>query len=278
MWKDKTLLVTGGTGSFGQAFIREALKTEVRSIRIFSRGEYLQAEMKREFNDDRLRFLIGDIRDKERLCRAMNYVDYVVHCAALKRVEVCEYNPIEAHKTNVDGSENLVNAAIDNHVEKVLAVSSDKAVHPINVYGTTKQMMERLIIGGNIYGDTKFSCIRSGNFVSSRGNVFETWQKEIEVTNSVTVTDENMVRYWIGLDILVRIALQWLEKMAGGEIFIPKMERVVLKNLIPPDVTVNHTGARLGEKLTELLFNEGEIPEDCGDYWTVRVHQAGGNL
>lgn len=274
----KTILVTGGTGSLGQAFVAEALKEKPRQIRVYSRGEYAQAEMKRRYNDDRLRFLIGDVRDKDRLYRACNNVDIVVHAAALKRVEICEYNPSEAHKTNVDGSENVVNAAIDNHVEKVLAISSDKAVHPISVYGVTKQHMEKIIIGGNIYGDTKFSCIRSGNFNNSKGNVIQTWQKQLEEKGEIEVTDMEMSRFWIGLNEVAQFVVECLGMMQGSEIFVPKMPRVELRNIMEKfdSAVVKIIGKRPGEKLHELLFNEGESPEEYEHYWVVRPPQARG--
>jgi len=270
---DSVILVTGGTGSLGTEFTKQVLKKNPKSIRIYSRGEYLQSEMQRIFNDNRLRFLIGDVRDKERLSRAMNGVDFVVHTAALKRVEVCEYNPMEAHKTNVDGSENVVNCAIDNKVKKVLAISSDKAVHPINVYGVTKQHMEKIILGGNIYGNTKFSCIRSGNFEVSRGNVFDLWRHQLENENEITITDIEMSRYWITLEGIAKFVIQSLEIMKGGEIFVPKMSRVELKDILAtfnPDVKIKVIGKRPGEKLTELLFNEGEEPIEYEDYFMVK--------
>lgn len=278
--KGKVLLVSGGTGSFGQAFIKKALLLNPKAIRIFSRGEYAQAEMRDRFKDDRLRFLIGDIRDKERLNRAMNGVDYVVHSAALKRVEICEYNPSEAHKTNVDGSENVVDAAIDNKVDKVLALSSDKAVHPINVYGVTKQHMEKIILGGNIYGDTKFSCIRSGNFQISKGNVIELWRRQLEEGKELEVTDIDMTRYWISLDEITDFALKCLSIMEGGEIFIPKMEQQELKDIIntlQKGARIKIIGKRPGEKLNELLFNEGEIPIEYDDYYLVKPERGAGN-
>jgi len=271
----KTLLITGGTGSLGQSFTKEALKCNPKSIRIFSRGEYAQSEMQRQFNDSRLRFLIGDVRDKDRLYRACNNVDIIVHTAALKRVEVCEYNPMEAHKTNVDGSENVVDAAIDNSVDKVLAISSDKAVHPINVYGVTKQHMEKIIIGGNIYGDTRFSCIRSGNFQVSKGNVIELWQDQLSQGREITVTDIEMSRYWISLEEVARFIVMCLTIMEGGEIFIPKMTRIELKdviNTLNPEARIKIIGKRPGEKLTELLFNEGEIPEEQEKYFVVKKY------
>lgn len=279
MFDEKIVLISGGTGTFGQAFVTELLKTEVKRIRIYSRGEYLQAEMRRKFPDERLRFMIGDVRDKERLDRAMSHTDIVVHAAALKRIENCEYNPMEAHKTNVDGTENVVNCAIDRHVEKVLAISSDKAVHPINVYGVTKQHMEKIIIGGNISQEAMFSCIRSGNFTYSKGNVLQLWDKEMRETGELTVTNKVMSRYWITLEDIAKFAVKCLNIMEGNEIFIPKMTQVELAQIIEelyPDAKLNIIGNRPGEKLTELLFNEGEEPEDCGDYWVIKIKQAGG--
>jgi len=278
--KGKTIMVTGGTGSLGQAFIKEALNFGPASIRVYSRGEYPQAEMRQRFDDPRLRFLIGDVRDKDRLYRAMQGVDIVVHTAALKRVEICEYNPTEAHKTNVDGSENVVDVAIDRGVDKVLAISSDKAVHPINVYGVTKQHMEKIVIGGNIYGDTKFSCTRSGNFNVSKGNVMEIWRQQLENSSEITVTDKEMTRYWIGLDDMVVFVLQCLCTMQGGEIFIPKMDERELQdiiNLLGTNPKIRVIGRQPGEKLHELLFNEGEEPIEFSNYYLVKPPQAGGN-
>lgn len=277
----KVILITGGTGTLGKAVTRELLKYDPLKIRIFSRGEYLQSEMHRELHDPRLRFLIGDVRDKERLSRAMNGVDYVIHTAAMKRVESCEYNPMEAHRTNVDGAENIVNCALDNGVEKVLAISSDKAVNPINVYGATKKLAEKIILGGNIYskGRPLYSIIRSGNFTESRGNVKELWKKQAK-TGTITVTDLTMTRYWIKLEDVARFTVETLQRMEGNEIFIPKMKEESVAEAIKRDYPECKTvviGKRPGERLHEPLFSEDEEPIDMGDYWLIKVKQAGGN-
>ncbi len=271
--KDKVILITGGTGSLGQQLVNDILPLNPKVIRIYSRGEWAQAEMSRQFNNTLLRFLIGDVRDKDRLSRAMNGVDIVIHTAALKRVEICEFNPIEAKKTNVDGSENVVEAAIDNKVEKVLAISSDKAVHPINVYGATKLQMEKLMIGGNLYGKTKFSCIRSGNFEVSKGNVLEIWRRQLEESNEIMVTAEDMTRYWISLEEVSQFIIKCSGIMEGGEIFIPKMRQTELKDIINifcPNAKIKVIGQRQGEKLHELLFAEGEHPIEKEDYYLIK--------
>ena len=192
---DKTILVTGGTGSFGQKFVEMVLLNHnPKAIRIFSRGEFLQWEMQKKFNDERLRFFIGDVRDKDRLSRAMNGVDIVIHAAALKHVPIAEFNPIEAIRTNVDGTANVVDAAIDNNVEKVLLISSDKAVNPVNLYGATKLCAEKLFIQANAYvGDrkTRFSCVRYVNVLGTRGSIVPLFLEQ-KKSGTVTVTDEKM--------------------------------------------------------------------------------------
>ncbi len=258
---EAVILVTGGTGSFGQAFVKEALKHDCKAIRVFSRGEYLQAQMRDTFNDSRLRFFIGDIRDKERLARAMTGVTVVVHAAALKRVEVCEGNPQEAYLTNVVGTANVVNAAIDAKVHRVLAITSDKAVEPINLYGATRLMTEKLILGGNIYGDTKFSCIRSGNFRTSRGNVIELWDRQMNA-GCISITDCNMARYWIETSEIARFAYRCLGLMEGGEIFIPKMkEETIMATALShcgSNVAISEIGTRNGEKLKEKFDSDSD--------------------
>ena len=207
----KVVLITGGTGSFGKKFTEIVLREhDPKAVRIFSRGEFLQLQMRQQFNDDpRLRFFIGDVRDRDRLYRAMDGVDMVVHAAALKQVPVCEYNPIEAVKTNIDGAVNVINAAIDNGVEKVMAISTDKAVHPVNLYGATKLVAEKLFIQGNAYTGgrrTKFSMVRYGNVVGSRGSVVPLFLEQRR-TGKVTITDERMTRFWITLEQGVRFVI-----------------------------------------------------------------------
>lgn len=264
MFEEKVILVTGGTGSFGKKFT-EILTTEYnpKNLRIFSRGELLQMEMHNAFKDNRLRFLIGDVRDENRLSRAMNGVDIVIHAAALKQVPTCEYNPIEAVQTNIGGSVNVIDAAIDNSVEKVLAISTDKAVHPVNLYGATKMVAEKMFIQANTYSGlrkTKFSVVRYGNVIGSRGSVIPLFKEQAKM-GAITITDERMTRFWITLDQGVRFVIESLEMMKGGEIFVPKipsMRITDLANVAAPGAKVEQIGIRPGEKLHEVLLTEDE--------------------
>lgn len=260
----KVILVTGGTGSFGKKFTEIILnKYSPKAVRIFSRGEKKQMDMHSEFKDDRLRFLIGDVRDKDRLYRAMNGVDIVVHAAALKQVPTCEYNPIEAIRTNVDGTINVIDAAIDNDVGKVIMISTDKAVHPVNLYGATKMTAEKLITQANAYAGgnkTKFSCVRYGNVIGSRGSVIPLFLEQ-KKTGLLTVTDESMTRFWITRDQGVKLVIDSLEKMNGGEIFIPEIPSMTVSDLadaLAPDVKRKVIGIRPGEKIHEILLTEDE--------------------
>jgi UDP-N-acetylglucosamine 4,6-dehydratase len=261
----KTVLLTGGTGSFGQRFTAIALKEQnPRAIRVFSRGELLQHEMRLKFNDDaRLRFLIGDVRDRNRLYRAMSGVDIVVHAAALKQVPTAEYNPIEAVRTNIDGAVNIIDAAVDCGVERVMAISTDKAVHPVNLYGATKMVMERLFVQANVYSGirkTRFSCVRYGNVVGSRGSVVPLFLEQRK-TGTVGITDERMTRFWITLDQGVRFVLSCIDRMHGGEVFVPKipsMKMTDLADAIAPGAKRKVIGIRPGEKLHEVLLTEDE--------------------
>jgi len=262
--KNKVILVTGGTGSFGNKFIEIVLKKYNPSvIRIFSRGEKLQQDMQNKFNDDRLRFFIGDVRDKDRLHRAMHDVDVVIHAAALKQVPACEYNPIEAVKTNIDGAVNLIDVAIDNGVKKVMAISTDKAVHPVNLYGATKMTAEKLFIQGNSYSGetgTNFSCVRYGNVIGSRGSVIPLFQKQKE-TGTITITHKDMTRFWITLEQGVDLVIDGINKMKGGEIFIPKIPSMKITDLadtVAPGVKKKIIGIRPGEKIHEILVTEDE--------------------
>ncbi|WP_367344517.1 UDP-N-acetylglucosamine 4,6-dehydratase (inverting) [Methanomethylovorans sp.] len=264
LFDDKNILLTGGTGSFGKKFTEIVLREfNPKSLRIYSRGEFNQYQMKQEFNDKRLRFLIGDVRDRERLYRAMNGIDIVVHAAALKQVPACEYNPIEAIKTNIDGSVNVIDAAIDNSVEKVMALSTDKAVHPVNLYGATKMVAEKLFVQGNTYtgkGRTRFSCVRYGNVISSRGSVVPLFNEQ-KKEGVLTITDERMTRFWLTLDQGVRFVLNSIQRMHGGEIFVPKIPSMRITDLadaIAPGATKKFTGIRPGEKLHEIMVTEDE--------------------
>ena len=280
---NKVILVTGGTGSFGQKFTQIVLQeNNPRVVRVFSRGELLQYETQSKFNNDpRLRFFIGDVRDRERLYRAMNGVDIVVHAAALKQVPTAEYNPIEAVKTNIDGAINVIDAAIDNGVEKVIAVSTDKAVHPVNLYGATKLVMERLFAQANVYTkarESKFSCVRYGNVVGSRGSVIPLFLSQRE-NGIITITDENMTRFWLTLEQGVRFVIDCIERMHGGEVFIPKvpsMKIADLAHVIAPEARREITGIRPGEKLHEILLTEEEARHtvEFDDYFVVEPEHS----
>ncbi len=264
IFDDKVILVTGGTGSFGKKFVEVLLREhKPRVIRIYSRGEHKQVDMEREFHDDRLRFFIGDVRDKVRLQRAMNDVDIVVHAAALKHVPVCEYNPIEAIKTNIVGAENVINAAIDSSVDKVIALSTDKAVQPVNLYGSTKLVAEKLFVQANSYvgsKDTRFSCVRYGNVIGSNGSVIPLFKKQRD-TGEVSITDMQMTRFWITLEQGAKFVMQSLELMKGGEIFIPKLPSTRISDLadiMAPEAKKKVIGIRPGEKLHEILITPEE--------------------
>jgi len=223
----------------------------------------MQMQMSQKYNDDRLSFLIGDVRDRNRLFRAMHGVDIVVHAAAMKQVPACEYNPIEAVKTNIEGTINLIDAAVDNNVSKVILISTDKAVHPVNLYGATKMVAEKLGVQGNSYSGGKtpwFSCVRYGNVIGSRGSVIPLF-KEQQKKGVITITDEKMTRFWLSLDQGVRFVINSIEIMKGGEIFIPKIPSMRLTDLadaIAPNVRKEYMGIRAGEKLHEVLITEDE--------------------
>ncbi|KAF5414913.1 MAG: UDP-N-acetylglucosamine 4,6-dehydratase [Candidatus Methanogaster sp.] len=264
LFDNKKILITGGTGSFGKKFTEILLSEhDPESVRIYSRGELLQMEMQNRFDDSRLRFLIGDVRDRDRLYRAASGVDIIVHAAALKHVPACEYNPIEAVRTNVEGSVNVIDAAIDNSVEKVMAISTDKAVHPVNLYGATKMVAEKLFTQGNAYTGgkkTRFSCIRYGNVVGSRGSVIPLFRAQRK-NGVITITDDRMTRFWITLEQGVRFVMDCIARMKGGETFVPKipsMKVIDLANVIAPDAKKKVIGIRSGEKLHEILLTEDE--------------------
>jgi len=263
--KGKVILLTGGTGSFGEKFTEIVLKEhDPKAIRIFSRGELLQMQMVQRFNHDpRLRFFIGDVRDKERLHLAMNGVDIVVHAAALKQIPACEYNPFEAIQTNVIGAKNVIDAAMSRGVAKVMAISTDKAVNPVNLYGATKLCAEKLLVQGNSYtGDSGplFSCVRYGNVIESRGSVFEVFKQQRE-NGKVTVTDKRMTRFWLTIEQGVRFAIDCIDKMKGGEVFVPKISSMRIMDLvegIAPGCEIEFIGIRSGEKLHEVLISRDE--------------------
>lgn len=259
----KSVLVTGGTGSFGKKFITRALQEGVKKIIVFSRDELKQYEMAQQFTDSRIRFFIGDVRDKDRLYRAFDGVDIVIHAAAMKHVGACEYNPFEAVKTNINGAQNVIEAAIDRGVEKVIALSTDKAASPVNLYGATKLASDKLFVAANSYvGDkkTRFSVVRYGNVVGSRGSVVPFFQKMKE-TGRLPVTDPRMTRFWITLDQGVQFVLDNLERMRGGEIFVPKIPSMNIMDLakaICPECEIDIVGIRPGEKLHEAMIMEDD--------------------
>jgi UDP-N-acetylglucosamine 4,6-dehydratase len=260
----KVILVTGGTGSFGHQFAHTVLQGySPRKLIVFSRDELKQSEMSRRFGGADVRYFIGDVRDLDRLRRAMRDVDVVVHAAAMKQVPACEYNPFEAVKTNVIGAANVIEAAIDAGVKKVLAISTDKAANPINLYGATKLCAEKLFVQGNAYAGesgTRFSCARYGNVVGSRGSVVPLFLEQ-RASGTVTVTDERMTRFWMTLQQGVDFVLECLGLMHGGEVFVPKIPSMRVMDLVTavaPECRVAFTGIRPGEKVHEVLVSEDE--------------------
>ncbi len=264
-WTNKVVLITGGTGSFGKKFIRVMLEAyHPAKIIVYRRDELKQHEMQTSgYNDPSMRYFIGDVRDLERMKRAFQGVDIVVHAAALKQVPACEYNPFEAVKTNILGSQNVIDAALDMGVKKVLAISTDKAVNPVNLYGVTKLAAEKLVIQSNSYAggrETRLSCVRYGNVVGSRGSVVPVFLQQC-ATGKLCVTDERMTRFWISLDQGVLFVIRCIEQMHGGEVFVPKIPIMSVKDLalaIAPEAEIAYTGIRPGEKLHEVLISEDE--------------------
>jgi len=274
----RTILLTGGTGSFGTAFLERVTGTWPDAIvRVYSRDELKQSELRVRFGDRQVRYLIGDVRDRSRMTRAVEGVDLIVHAAAMKQVEACEYNPFEAVRTNVLGAQHVVDAAIDAHVEKVVALSTDKAVNPVNLYGATKLCQEKIFVQGNAYAaqrDTRLACVRYGNVVGSRGSVVPVFRKQMERDGRITITDERMTRFWIMLPHAVDLVLYALEHMHGGEVFIPKIPSMRITDLaeaIAPDVPSEIIGIRPGEKLHELLITADESRHaiDAGEVYIV---------
>ncbi len=261
----KTVLVTGATGSFGTRFVEVLLRDHnPHAIRMFSRDEFKQYELGRRLGDDaRLRWFLGDVRDEARLIQATRGVDVIVHAAALKQVPACEYNPFEAVKTNVLGAENVVTAAIANEVPFTMALSTDKAVNPVNLYGATKLAAEKLIVQGNAYAGphpSRFANVRYGNVVGSRGSVVPLFKRQAE-TGVVTLTDERMTRFWITLDQAVTFVIDSLGRMQGGEIFVPKIPSARIGDIaeaLAPGAEQRVVGIRPGEKLHEVLLTEDE--------------------
>lgn len=268
MFRNQTILVTGGTGSWGHELIRQLLKYEPKEIRIFSRNESVQFLMKQEFdNNPKLLFLIGDIKEKDALTEACNGVDYVFHLAALKHVPVCEDQPLEALKTNVIGTQNVIDAAIHCKVRKVVYISTDKASNPSNFYGLTKTMGERLIIHANTLDiDTRFVCVRGGNVLGTNGSVIHVFKKQIEEKGKVGITDLNMTRFFLTIEDAIKLVFKATFESIGGEIFVMRMPTCKITDLASvlieasgkENVGMEILGVRPGEKIHELLFSEYE--------------------
>ncbi len=270
MLNDKSILITGGTGSFGNAFTRYVLENyNPRKIIIYSRDEFKQLIMRDNFKeyDSKLRFFIGDVRDKERLARALEGVDYCVHAAALKQVPACEYNPAEAIKTNINGAQNVIDASLDMGVKKVVALSTDKAVNPVNLYGGTKLVSDKLFIAANAYAGTKdicFSIVRYGNVAGSRGSVIPIFHRIIQSGGTeLPITDYRMTRFWISIRQGVELVVKALEESKGGETFISKIPSFKVTDLAQamlPGCKMPETGIRVGEKLHEVMVAVEDAP------------------
>jgi UDP-N-acetylglucosamine 4,6-dehydratase/5-epimerase len=275
----RTTLVTGGTGSFGKHFINTLLATAgPKKLIVFSRDELKQYEMQKLYpSEPRLRFFIGDVRDYQRVYRAFHDVDFVIHAAALKHVPAAEYNPFEAVKTNVHGAQNIIEAAIEQGVERVVALSTDKACAPINLYGATKLVSDKLFIAGNAYAGgtrTRFSVVRYGNVVGSRGSVIP-YFKDLVSTGVLPITDERMTRFWITLDHGVRFVMDCLQRMQGGELFVPKIPSMRVTDLaraLAPDAELKVIGIRPGEKLHEEMISAADSRRtlDMGDHYVIQ--------
>lgn len=269
MFDGKKILITGGTGSLGRALTEKLLETNVDTIRIFSREEFKQVKMQSELPDERLRFLIGDVRDKERISRALEDINIVIHAAALKQIHVAEYNPFEAVKTNVYGSQNIIETCLDKNVELVLGVGTDKAVSPFNTYGATKFLMERLFLSANhIKGsrDIKFGCVRYGNVLGSRGSILPIIINQIKSKKKITITDPTMTRFTITMNQALDFIFRAIENLKSGEVFVPKLKAYKLEDMKDALIDLyNYEGSiekikvRPGEKFHESLISKNEI-------------------
>lgn len=260
-WTDKTVLVTGGTGSFGQCAVRLLLdEYAAGKVIVYSRDELKQHEMRQAFPDERIRWFLGDVRDRHRLWRALNGVHIVIHAAALKQVPACQYNPIEAIRTNVDGTANVVDACLDRDVDRCMFISTDKAVDACTVYGSSKATAEHLTVAANAYAGTRFAAARYGNVLGSRGSVIPLWREQAK-TGRVTVTDPDATRFWLTIDTGVRFVLDAITRMHGGEVFIPQLGASTIAELaavVAPGADFNIIGLRAGEKQHERLVSENE--------------------
>ncbi|WP_213609026.1 polysaccharide biosynthesis protein [Pseudoalteromonas sp.] len=282
MFKEKTLLITGGTGSFGNAVLRRFLNTDIKEIRIFSRDEKKQDDMRKHFQSNKLKFYIGDVRDSQSINSAMRGVDYVYHAAALKQVPSCEFYPLEAVKTNVLGTENVLEAAIANNVERVVCLSTDKAVYPINAMGISKAMMEKVIVAKSRnleHTNTTICCTRYGNVMASRGSVIPLFIRQVVNNEPITITDPTMTRFMMTLDDAVDLVLHAFENGQNGDIFVQKAPAATIEVLVTallemlkkPEHVVNVIGTRHGEKLFEALCSREEmfVAQEQGEYFRV---------
>jgi UDP-N-acetylglucosamine 4,6-dehydratase len=280
MFDNKTILITGGTGSFGKQYVKTLLgRFKPKKIIIFSRDELKQFEMAQEYDAPCMRYFIGDVRDSERLKQAMSGVDFVIHAAALKQVPAAEYNPMECIKTNVHGAENVIQAALHNNVEKVIALSTDKAANPINLYGATKLASDKLFVAANnVAGgrQTSFAVVRYGNVVGSRGSVVPFFKKLMETGEiSLPITHEDMTRFWITLQQGVEFVLKNFERMHGGEIFVPKIPSIKIVDLakaMAPDLSSHIVGIRPGEKLHEIMCpsDDSHLTMEFADHFVLQ--------
>ncbi len=279
MFNNKSILITGGTGSFGKKFIKIILeKYTPRRIIVFSRDELKQFEMQQEFSNKSLRFFIGDVRDRERLVQAMRGVDFVIHAAALKQVPAAEYNPMECIKTNIYGAENVIQAALENNVGKVIALSTDKAANPINLYGATKLASDKLFVAANNIAsghETAFSVVRYGNVVGSRGSVVPFFKKLIaDGADTLPITDAKMTRFWITLNEGVEFVIKNFQRMQGGEIFVPKIPSVLITDLAKSlaDLPQEIIGIRPGEKLHEVMcpVDDSHLTLEFSEHFVIK--------
>ena len=275
--KNKSVLITGGTGSFGKAFVSRLLKEDqISKLVIFSRDELKQFEMAETIKSSKVRFFLGDVRDYQRLLQATDGIDVIVHAAAMKQIPAAEYNPMEAIKTNILGAENIVNAAIRNGVQRVLALSTDKAANPANLYGATKLCSDRLMVAGNTLAGkhlTRFACVRYGNVLGSRGSVIPFFLEKAK-SGSIPITDERMTRFWLTIEQGVQFVLDSLERMHGGEIFVPKIPSFKVTDVarvVCPGVPTHIIGTRPGEKLHEVMITEDDSYNtvESEDYYAV---------
>lgn len=280
VFNDKSILVTGGTGSFGRAFVKHVLSNFTpKKVIVYSRDELKQFEMQQEFNSPKMRYFLGDVRDLDRLNTAFHGVDLVVHAAALKQIPAAEYNPMECIKTNIVGGQNVISAALNHEIEKVIALSTDKAANPANLYGATKLAADRLFVAANnLVGSrkTRFSVVRYGNVMGSRGSVVPFFKKLIdEGAKELPVTDPRMTRFWITIEQGVKFVLATFRRMQGGEIFIPKLPSSGILDIVKalsPEIKTKITGIRPGEKLHELMctINDARMTLDFSDHYVIK--------